>query len=88
MSPNDHAARLRELAEFEWDKALAWHAQATSLHPVCGYSNSGCHGAAIRCEATSASLKAGAEALERVEVLERELADALEQKGDTNAEGN
>jgi hypothetical protein len=99
MSNQDHAARLREIAERFRKHASDWRFR--DMHEVAkGLSED------------QNSILAGADALERVAVLERELAEARkpcpcrerdarieaamdvleegfrEQKGDTNAEGN
>ncbi len=42
MSQNDHAARLREMAEYERSKAEEWHRQSTMMLPTSGYSNAAC----------------------------------------------
>ncbi len=58
MSRNDHAGRLREMAEYASAMATAY--SETAPHVSVGY------------ERNSDALTFGADALERVEVLERE----------------
>jgi hypothetical protein len=58
----DHVARLREMAAY-----ASWIAMS--------YSETAPH-VSVKYERNSFALTAGAEALERVEVLERELAEA------------
>jgi hypothetical protein len=65
MSQNDHAARLREMAAY-----ASWIAMS--------YSETAPH-VSVKYERNSVALTAGAEALERVAVLERELAEARKQ---------
>jgi hypothetical protein len=62
MSQNDHAARLRQMAQFASDMVTLY--SETAPHVSVGY------------ERNSVALIAGADALERVAVLERELAEA------------
>jgi len=68
MSPNnDHAARLREMADQNQLNASVWREQSTSLSPWSGLTRRQCHQEGLRCEREAAALLAGAEALERQE---------------------
>jgi hypothetical protein len=71
MPPNNHAARLREMAEYESSKAEEWHRQSTMMWPTCGYSNAACARARQVSEQSAAALLAGAEALEAIERAEK-----------------
>lgn len=76
MPPNNYAARLREMAEYERSKAEEWHRQSTMMLPTSGYSNVACARARQIAEGAAAALLAGAEALEACEKL-RAFADEL-----------
>ncbi len=73
MSRNDHAGRLREMAEYASAMATAY--SETAPHVSVGY------------ERNSDALTFGADALERVEVLERELAEARKDSARLDAQG-
>jgi hypothetical protein len=65
---NEHAARLREMADAKKTKASVWREQSTSLSPWSGFTHRQCHEEGLRCEREAAAFLAGAEALEAVEV--------------------
>jgi len=64
---NQHAARLRDMADQNQLNASVWREQSTSLSPWSGLTHRQCHQEGLRCEREAAALLAGAEALERQE---------------------
>ncbi len=64
---NEHAARLRDMADQNQLNASVWREQSTSLSPWSGLTHRQCHQEGLRCEREAAALLAGAEALERQE---------------------
>ncbi len=70
---NEHAARLRDMADQNQLNASVWREQATSLSPWSGLTHRQCHQEGLRCEREAAALLAGAEALENLEVAKAAL---------------
>jgi hypothetical protein len=65
---SEHAARLREMAEIKRLEVQEWSNQAASQRPWTGLSHEQCRTESMRCELESATLLAGAAALEAVDL--------------------
>ncbi len=70
---NEHAARLRDMADAKKSQASVWNAQSTYPSPRCEFTQRQCHEESLRCEREHAALLAGAEALENLEVAKAAL---------------
>jgi hypothetical protein len=64
---NEHAARLRDMADAKKSQASVWNAQSTYPSPGSEFTQRQCDEESLRCEREAAALLAGAEALERQE---------------------